>query len=83
MIFIFILTFLFLNIFCAQNKSKSLSENTVFVKSFDCYFNEELREKFIYPNESCSVKTYNRKLTMVDFYLALRKPVHRMFVSLI
>lgn len=69
--------------FHAQNQTKSQHDNLIFFKSIECYVNDAMKEKFIYPNESCSVKIYSRKLSVANFYMVFRKPITKMFVSLL
>jgi hypothetical protein len=79
--FLLLSTFLILEIFCAKNLQKSENENFVFIKSIECHFSDEFIETIIYPNASCSVNILNRKVSAVNFYMALRKPLTKLFVS--
>jgi hypothetical protein len=82
--FLFILFFTTLvAILNAQNlTSKTHANNLMFFKSFDCFFGDEAIKKYVYPNASCSAKIYSRKLSTLNFYLAFRRPIDKLYVSL-
>lgn len=47
-------------------------------KLVKCYGNP----KFIYPNYSCTVKSYSRNVSTISVYVLLKKPISEAFVSL-
>lgn len=80
LILIIISSFIISKVFC-DNKSNANFDNLIFVRSFECSTSAKSAEKYIYPNVSCSVKKYSRKLSLANFYMMTRVPFYKIFVS--
>lgn len=50
------------------------------LKTFDCYFNDFAVENWVFQNYSCELRPYTRSLKSMNVYLAMRKPLHKLFV---
>lgn len=70
--------FLFLiELGCAQNFA-----NEIYFKSFGCTVSDESAVRDVYPNISCNVNFINRKVSTLNVYVLLRRPLVKFYVSL-
>lgn len=48
---------------------------------YECKFSDAFLRDFIYPNFTCFVKNYGKRLSTFNTYLQVKKPIVKMIVS--
>lgn len=71
---------IFLSILFSINSQILNPQNLVFITKFECFLSNEFTKIVSYPNVSCTVKFYSRKVSTISFYGVLRKPLNKFYV---
>lgn len=77
---IFLIIFLSLLFSINSQNLNSSPQNLVFITKFECFLSNEFTKIVAYPNVSCTVKFYSRKVSTISFYGVLRKPLNKFYV---
>lgn len=57
--------------------------SAIYFKSFNCEITKKGFETVFYPNISCGVKNYGRKVSTIYGLATMRKPVTRFYVRIL